>query len=157
MQIPRREEPYLTDEIKQDFTDRVLPRYPEKQAATSVALSYDIIELAHDLDEAAWRTLRRPRPTPEEIAHAVRQSELANRLDDTPTERYRFTRALGTFRLGQLRGLAEMYDLNNYTSPKSMLSPVTLLINQAMASLEAGEEEAFEGHLQAARNLARSN
>ncbi|MEM7305771.1 MAG: protein kinase [Planctomycetota bacterium] len=130
---------------------------PERQAATSVALSYDVIELAHDLDEAAWMTLRRPYPTREEIGHAVRQAELANKLDDTPTERYRFTRALGAFRLRRTRGVAEMWDLNNFTSQESILSPVTLLITQAIGSLEAGDERAFEGHLQEARNFARRN
>lgn len=33
-QIDRRDEPYLTDEIKKDFEDRVFHRYPDKQAAT---------------------------------------------------------------------------------------------------------------------------
>lgn len=34
MKIERRDEPYLSAAIKKDFTDRVLPRYPNKQAAT---------------------------------------------------------------------------------------------------------------------------
>jgi len=34
MQIERRDEPYVDDELKQDMQDNVLPRYPTKQAAT---------------------------------------------------------------------------------------------------------------------------
>lgn len=34
MQIDRRTEPYLTDEMKRDLESRVLPRYPTKRAST---------------------------------------------------------------------------------------------------------------------------
>lgn len=44
MQIDRREEPYLTDAMKQHFEDQIIPRYPTRQAAT--------IPLLHELQEA---------------------------------------------------------------------------------------------------------
>ena len=34
MQIDRRDEPYLTDQLKAKLDDQVLPRYPTRQAAT---------------------------------------------------------------------------------------------------------------------------
>jgi NADH-quinone oxidoreductase subunit E len=34
MQIERRDEPYLTAEIRKDFETRMFPRYPDKQACT---------------------------------------------------------------------------------------------------------------------------
>ena len=34
MQIERRDEPYLTEAIKEDFRTRMFPRYPDKQACT---------------------------------------------------------------------------------------------------------------------------
>ena len=34
MQIERRDEPYLTQAIKEDFRGRMFPRYPDKQACT---------------------------------------------------------------------------------------------------------------------------
>lgn len=36
--IPRREAPYLTDEMKRDLTERVLPRYEQKKGALLPAL-----------------------------------------------------------------------------------------------------------------------
>lgn len=44
MQIDRREQPYLTDQMKQHFEDQIIPRYPTRQAAT--------IPLLHELQEA---------------------------------------------------------------------------------------------------------
>ncbi|MEX2217098.1 MAG: NADH-quinone oxidoreductase subunit NuoE [Phycisphaeraceae bacterium] len=38
MQVPRRDVPYLTDEMKQTLTNEYLPRFPRKQAATIPAL-----------------------------------------------------------------------------------------------------------------------
>ena len=38
MQVPRRDEPYLTDEMKQTLEKEYLPRFPRKQAATIPAL-----------------------------------------------------------------------------------------------------------------------
>jgi NADH-quinone oxidoreductase subunit E len=38
MQVPRRDEPYLTDEMKQELEREDLPRLPRKQAATIPAL-----------------------------------------------------------------------------------------------------------------------
>ena len=47
MQIERRDEPYLTAAIRKDFEQRMLPRYPNKQAAT--------IPLLHAIqDEHNW-------------------------------------------------------------------------------------------------------
>lgn len=38
MQIERRDEPYLDDELKAELTDKYFPRYPTKQACTMPAL-----------------------------------------------------------------------------------------------------------------------